>query len=589
MTAKSLPFARAASRFLVALAILVLSASNLFAGTLVGSPRDVTGANYSSPVPKVQFKPLGTPQAIGTNIYWPIEVTSTVTNGFFSAPLIQGFYWVSPVIVNPFAPTPRVLIYMPDSATNNIYQFADCANIAAQLRTYISSNTVAFYFTNINNATGTNVTLSGTFSGSINASSVKATLVSTTNINFSTGISDQLYLSSFDDNSLHWITPNGSVVLGDTFVSVADGYVSALQIIGAFYGNGSGITNIPASGIVGLPSTNNAAFKNAINVFTLSNNFTGGLFVSGVPVLTNASVFTNGLATTNYVTSILGRSNSYTGTFSGDGSGLTNLNATNLIGTVQLSNIPTQVITNLQSAVTLYGLTVSNGLKIGSSAVLTNFSGTEMHLFVGGSNNFQFFQSGNMYANKGTISATGFGTMTGTNFGVDSNGNGQIGGVGLTNGVITGQLTKGIYNGGFDWSIPSGFQFSTNVNTPFGGTFGSTGYLMAQETSCRRIWPTAGTGNILLTNLTLTGIYFGSTALGTTNISFTIFTNGTASSFRGALSGAYTTPGTQFSTNFTSSVLIPPNTAISLVATNESGGTVQQNIRIGISWRGIEQ
>ena len=174
MTATFLPYARATSHFLAVLAILWVGAANLFAGTIVGAPRDVTGTTYSGPVSQVSLKPLGTPQTIGTNVYWPFEATASITNNFFSSPLIQGFYWASPVIANPFVATPRVLIYMPDSDTNNIWQFNDCANIAARLRTYVSSNAYvqmtnfpASAITNApwltNNATG--VTLSGTFSG----------------------------------------------------------------------------------------------------------------------------------------------------------------------------------------------------------------------------------------------------------------------------------------------------------------------------------------------------------------------------------------------------------------------------------------
>ena len=215
MTPKSLPCARAASHLLAALAILWLGAGNLLAGTLVGASRDVSGANYTGPVNRIQFKPLGIPQTIGTNVYWPFEVSSRITNNFFSAPLIQGFYWASPVVANPFIATPRTLIYMPDSDTNNIWQFNDCANIAAQLRTYVSSNAYvqmtnfpASAITNAPwiNSNASNVDLAGNFSGTATLRTLIVTngnftvdsngVVSLTYINIGTNSTDPLYIQA---------------------------------------------------------------------------------------------------------------------------------------------------------------------------------------------------------------------------------------------------------------------------------------------------------------------------------------------------------------------------------------------------------
>ena len=285
MTATFLPYARAASHFLAVLAILWVGAANLFAGTLVGAPRDVTGATYSGPVSQVSLKPLGTPQTIGTNVYWPLEATATITNNFFSSPLIQGWYWASPVIANPFVATPRVLIYMPDSDTNNIWQFNDCANIAARLRTYVSSNAYvqmtnfpASAITNApwltNNATG--VTLSGTFNGN------------------GTGL-------QLPNSATNAITNNATgVTLSGTFSGDGSG-LNKTNFTGGIVVSGGDIEALSITGPVGFPKSEEGwgFIYPSGNFFIRDGSTGGGIIVSNNGDLRATTFIGNGAGLTN--------------------------------------------------------------------------------------------------------------------------------------------------------------------------------------------------------------------------------------------------------------------------------------------------
>ena len=126
--------------FVAALAILLAGAVHSRAIVVIGNSFDMTGANYGGQLNQIQFVPLGTPQTIGTNVYWPKTAYAAVTNSFFTTPLIQGFYNASPVNVSTFGPRPKsILIYASDS-TSNVWRFTDCANIACLLQSYISTN-----------------------------------------------------------------------------------------------------------------------------------------------------------------------------------------------------------------------------------------------------------------------------------------------------------------------------------------------------------------------------------------------------------------------------------------------------------------
>jgi hypothetical protein len=108
---------------------------------------------------------------------------------------------------------------------------------------------------------------------------------------------------------------------------------------GSFSGNGAGITNIPLNALQILPLTNNqtgvtlgGAFSGNggaltnINAANLTNAIADARLSANVPLLNRTNVF----ARTNWFTGVTiatNANNQFAGIFSGDGSGLTNLNA----------------------------------------------------------------------------------------------------------------------------------------------------------------------------------------------------------------------------------------------------------------------
>ncbi|MEN6533324.1 MAG: hypothetical protein ABFD89_06650 [Bryobacteraceae bacterium] len=126
-------------RFAACIAVLALfgigaAQFSARAATVVGSIRDVTSQPYGGQFNFIQFNPLSTPQAIGTNTYWPKVCTAHVAGGVFSASLVGGFYDTGLV---PFAKTVRIFV---DPAATNVQQFNDCALLA--------TNTSFFFITN---------------------------------------------------------------------------------------------------------------------------------------------------------------------------------------------------------------------------------------------------------------------------------------------------------------------------------------------------------------------------------------------------------------------------------------------------------
>jgi hypothetical protein len=128
--------------------------------------------------------------------------------------------------------------------------------------------------------------------------------------------------------------------------------IDAVITNGTFYGNGSGLTNIPAGSLVGTltnATTGNANTATYAITAGTATNSPLGLF--GSAATNSASAFdTNNAgiaaalaATNNFGTTVpvnmTNALNSFTGTFTngtyyGNGIGLTNLNATNLVGTL---------------------------------------------------------------------------------------------------------------------------------------------------------------------------------------------------------------------------------------------------------------
>ncbi|HEY3760572.1 MAG TPA: hypothetical protein VGN23_02390 [Verrucomicrobiae bacterium] len=105
-----------------------------------------------------------------------------------------------------------------------------------------------------------------------------------------------------------------------------------------------------------IPLTNNES------AVTLSGNFSGN---GGGLTSLNASQLSSGTVSMAQLPYILITNNespvTLAGTFSGNGSGLTSLNATNVSGTLSPVNLPYIVVTNNESAVTLSGNFSGNG------------------------------------------------------------------------------------------------------------------------------------------------------------------------------------------------------------------------------------
>ena len=143
----------------------------------------------------------------------------------------------------------------------------------------------------------------------------------------------------------------GTVPLAQLPAVVLTNNASAVALTGTFTGNGAGLTNIPFGALPAVPLTNNQSgvtFKGLTTVSNLSvaaTNFVNYLVVTNPPALNgsaitnlNASQLAAGTVPLGQLPSALVTNNetgvTLTGTFSGGGGGLTNLNTANLTGTI---------------------------------------------------------------------------------------------------------------------------------------------------------------------------------------------------------------------------------------------------------------
>ena len=140
----------------------------------------------------------------------------------------------------------------------------------------------------------------------------------------------------------------GTLGLGQLPGAVVTNNASGLTLGGTFTGNGAGLTGLPFSALPAVPLTNNQSGVTLGGLTTVSNlsvtatNFVNTLVVTNPPVL--------------------------------NGSAITNLNASQLAaGTVALGRLPTVVVTNTATGVTLGGTFTGNGAgltNIPASAVV---------------------------------------------------------------------------------------------------------------------------------------------------------------------------------------------------------------------------
>lgn len=174
----------------------------------------------------------------------------------------------------------------------------------------------------------------------------------------------------YDYSSLMILTNNGMGTLGAYSSNTVIG--SPLSIVTADF-NADGLTDVATT----------TDYINAVFAFTNSmseplGNFRGN-FTGNASALTNLNAtnltgtiafarLPSGLITNNQTGVTL------SGTFSGNGNGLT-LNSTNLTGTVPLAKLPSAVVTNNATGITLSGTFSGNGTGL-SSLSASNLSGT---------------------------------------------------------------------------------------------------------------------------------------------------------------------------------------------------------------------
>jgi|GEM_PF-4523844 len=263
MTARIQPFARAASHFVSALAIFLACAAFLpgcaTGATVVGSIQDVTGQPYGGMVNTLQFTPLSCPQRIGTNTVWPIAKGVTLTNGLFQIQLAGGLYYVGLLGDSGPPSQPRTLKILVPPNDTNLWQFNDCANLATNLGTFGWTNSLALIAaTNINNATGTNVSLTGTFN---TAQYDVAGLAATA----------QLAAQSFAWNQ---------------FTNAATS--------GSFYFNLQSSGNLPLAGVLGLTNWLASVVTNNQSGVTLNNLILGGVLNSNQTTVIGSAHYSSG-------------------------------------------------------------------------------------------------------------------------------------------------------------------------------------------------------------------------------------------------------------------------------------------------------
>jgi len=152
-----------------------------------------------------------------------------------------------------------------------------------------------------------------------------------------------------DTQELYVLINNASPSSNSSWVRVfaTNGVTGSFS--GSFIGDGSGLTNVPASGIVGLNLSRTATGSVSASVDVGTNSFT--LVSSSINLLTvnnqglvSASVFSGSFQgpSTGSFTGI--GSGSFSGSFEGDGNGLTNIPASGIVG-LNLSLVSTGSVT----------------------------------------------------------------------------------------------------------------------------------------------------------------------------------------------------------------------------------------------------
>jgi hypothetical protein len=281
--------------------------------------------------------------------------------------------------------------------------------------------------------------------------------------------------------------------------------------------------SISASNILGtlslvqLPGvivTNGASNLNLAGTFTGDGSgLTNVALLGGTNVFLGTNLFSNALVATN-------ANNQFSGAFSGNGSGLTSLNASLLTsGTVPLAQLPTQVVTNNAGTVYLSGTFSGNGggLTNLSAANLANIALLTTNQTFSGSNTFSgvaiLTNANNTLVGTHSGNGAGLTSLNATNL-VGTIDNARLStNVALLNGTNVFTGTNRFSN----------MLVATNVNNQFVGLFTGNGAALT-NLAAANLSGTVGLAQLppsLVTNgasgLSLSGSFNG-TGSGLTNV-----------------------------------------------------------------------
>ena len=233
-----------------------------------------------------------------------------------------------------------------------------------------------------------------------------------TSLNVS-GVSNlgDVYATGFTSNSTNTVFNFDTLTI--PFLSATTLNVSSISNIGTIYGQGNGISNVLSSVLLGNVANANVALvasqpaqPNITSVGTLtslsvqgilsSNLFVGnasglsninGANVSTVPTAQSVTVAAQtNITSVGTLTSLIVSGILNSNLFTGNASGLSNLNSSNLVGNVANANVALVVSQasqpNITSVGTLTGLTIAGilnaNLHVGNASALSNINGANV-------------------------------------------------------------------------------------------------------------------------------------------------------------------------------------------------------------------
>ena len=259
--------------------------------------------------------------------------------------------------------------------TNGSFNTASGAS-ALSGNTAGSRNTANGYSALVSNTTGSNNTASGVSALAGNITGMGNTAEGYSALQANTVGSTNTALGYLAGSS---ITGNYNIDIGNSGVAAESGIIRI------------GDTNYQTTAYIA--GINGTALTGGNPVYVDANGKLGAS--SSASTITSPSTFAGAISATN-------ANNTFYGTYNGNGSALTNLNAANITGTIPLSKLPTSVVTNNGTGYVLGG--TFNGVFNGNGAGLTNVSvnlGTVVGDFGNHNTGEGFGALGNVTTNNG--------------------------------------------------------------------------------------------------------------------------------------------------------------------------------------------